>query len=115
VHLVTSEELERDERATYLALIDDLRLAPTQSVEKILSGPRQEDAGAEATQKVHDWTRSVASLNRYWKDVLTAEDLESVRALTSDLVPHLFGGRSERQAPVQETISREPRIFSQIP
>lgn len=85
VRLVTSEALEQDERATYRRLIGDLGLTPTRAVEKTLSKERREARAADMSGKTHDWTRSVASVNQYWKDVLSEEDLLHVEAITSDI------------------------------
>lgn len=90
VHLVTSEDLERDERATYLTLIRELGLVPGRGVEKTLSKTRREAAAKDMSQKTHDWTRSVASVNKYWKDVLSEQDLDHVEKITSDIEPRLF-------------------------
>lgn len=99
IHLITSEELERDERTTYLRLIESLGLEPGRGVGKTLSKPRREQGDSERSRKVHDWTRSVASVNSYWKDVLTGGELESVQALTSDIVTHFFSERLEERSP----------------
>jgi hypothetical protein len=111
IHLVTSEELERDERRTYLRLIEGLGLTPDAAVAKSLSRPRREQTDPEPAQKVHDWTRSVASVNSYWKDVLTAGELESVQALTSDIVGHFFSGGPGTQSPVTAPLPRIDTVF----
>lgn len=90
VHLITSEALEQDEQATYRMLIGDLGLTPTRAVERTLSREKREARASEMSQKTHDWTRSVASVNQYWKDVLSHEDLRHVDEITSDLEPALF-------------------------
>jgi len=91
VHLITSEALERDERATYFALLDQVGLTPTAGVERTLAVPRR-DAGAGGTnKKTHDWKRSVASLNRYWQEVLSEDDLGNIHAITGDLAPLILG------------------------
>jgi len=87
IHLITSEALERDERATYLELIEELGLTPTSGVQRTLSARRREAGAGEMSQKAHDWKRSVASLNRYWQDVLSRDDLGNIHAITEDLVP----------------------------
>ncbi len=87
VHLITSEALERDERATYLQLIADLGLTPTTAVQRTLSAERREGGAGDMSQKTHDWKRSVASVNRYWRDVLSPEDLSNINAITEDVVP----------------------------
>jgi len=91
VHLITSEALERDETATYLALVENLGLTPTSAVKRTLAGPRRDAAASNMQKKTHDWKRSVASLNRYWQEVLNDEDLEHIRAITGDLVPIVSG------------------------
>jgi len=90
VHLVTSEALEQDEQATYRTLIGELGLMPTRAVEKTLSKERRETRASDMSQKTHDWTRSVASVNQYWKDVLSEDDLRHVGEITSDVEPAFF-------------------------
>ena len=90
VHLITSADLQADERKTYDGLFRDLGLTPTPALERTLSRPRREARAADLGKKTHDWTRSVASLNSYWKDVLSAEDVEKVDRITADLVPLLI-------------------------
>ena len=98
VRLVTSEALERDERATYFALLDELGLTVTPGVERLLAGARR-DAGASGTsKKTHDWKRSVASLNRYWQEVLSDEELGNIDSITGDVAP-LVLGVTERPGP----------------
>lgn len=96
VHLITSADLEADERSTYHDLIRDLALAPGRGVEQTLAKPRRDAAPAEMSRKTHDWTRSVASVNSYWREVLSAEDIELVDRITSDLAPHLFPESARR-------------------
>jgi len=91
VHLVTSEDLERGERATYFALLDQLGLTATPGVERTLAGARREAAASGDKKKTHDWNRSMASLNRYWQEVLSTADLANVRAITDDLAPLVLG------------------------
>jgi hypothetical protein len=91
VHLVTSDALERDERATYRRLLDALGLSATRGVQRTLGAPRREAAVSDMRHKAHDWNRSLASLNRYWQDVLSEEDLTNIRAITEDLVPAIAG------------------------
>jgi hypothetical protein len=98
VHLITSEALEQDERSTYLALLDQLGLTPTPGVQRTLSGRRREAEASEMSKKAHDWKRSVASLNRYWQDVLTDEDLASVEAITGDLLQPILGSAESPQS-----------------
>jgi len=90
VRMVTSEQLEQDERATYSALLHSLGLEPTAAVERTLSSRRRDASVAEMKRTAHDWDRSLASVNSYWREVLSAEDLTVVRALTDDLVPVFF-------------------------
>ncbi|HEY0165035.1 MAG TPA: hypothetical protein VGB39_06645 [Sphingomicrobium sp.] len=92
VHLVTSEDLERDERATYLELLAKLGLTATPAVQRTLAGQRREAAVGDMTGKTHDWTRSVASLNRYWQEVVTDADLAAIQAITGDLIPLVLPG-----------------------
>lgn len=91
VHLVTSTDLERDQRAAYLELIRKLGLAPTFSVQRRLSTRGREAAAGDMSRIAHDWNRSIASLNRYWQEVLTAGEVETIHAITDDLTPHVFG------------------------
>jgi hypothetical protein len=56
----------------------------------MLSRPRREAAARDMSLKAHDWTRSLASVNNYWREVLTADEVQRVDRITSDLVPHLF-------------------------
>jgi hypothetical protein len=87
IHLITSDALERNERATYLQLIADLGLTPTSAVQRSLATERREGGASDMSQKTHDWKRSVASLNRYWQDVLEPDDLANINAITEDVVP----------------------------
>ena len=90
VQLITSADLQAGERMTYQGLCRDLALTPTAGLDRALSKPRREAGAADLSKKTHDWTRSVASVNSYWKEVLTAEDVERVDRITSDLMPLLF-------------------------
>jgi hypothetical protein len=108
VRLVTSEALERDERSTYLELIRALGLTPTARVERALSQVRRETASSQMTRKTHDWSRSITSLNTYWKEVLTAEDLEKIQALTSDMLRYLFPSGAGSAAAVEISSGFDP-------
>jgi len=99
VHLITSADLETDERATYGKLIEALALTPTRGVERMLSKPRREAAVADMASKAHDWTRSVSSVNNYWREVLTEDDIAEVDRITSDLTPRLFAEPRDRIHP----------------
>jgi hypothetical protein len=90
VQLITSADLETDERAAYEKLIGGLGLTPTAALVRMLSRPRREAAARDMSLKAHDWTRSLASVNNYWREVLTADEVQRVDRITSDLVPHLF-------------------------
>lgn len=90
VHLITSDELAKDESGTYLSLMRLLRLVPSPAVERELSKSARRGRADQLSRKVHDWDRSVESVNSYWKDVLTQEELEQVQELTSDITPQLF-------------------------
>jgi hypothetical protein len=91
IHLVTSEALERDERATYFALLDQLGLTATTAVQRTLAGPRRDAAASGDKKKTHDWNRSMASLNRYWQEVLSDQDLANVSAITDELAAQVLG------------------------
>lgn len=91
VHLITSEALERDERSTYFELLEQLGLTPTRGVERTLAKPRRDAAASGPNKKTHDWKRSVASLNRYWQEVLSGDDLGNIHAITGDVAPLVLG------------------------
>ena len=105
VHLITSEALERDERATYFALLDELGLTATAGVERMLAKPRRDAGPSGSSKKTHDWTRSMASLNRYWQDVLSEDELGNIEAITGDLAPLVLG---IAEAPEQGTTAPSP-------
>jgi len=97
VHLITSDDLAKDESGTYLSLMRLLRLVPSPAVERELSKSAGRGRADQLSRKVHDWGRSVESVNSYWKDVLTPEELEQVHELTCDITPQLF--RTSAQPP----------------
>lgn len=99
VHLITSADLETDERAAYGRLIKTLALVATPGVEQMLSKARRDTAAANMQRRAHDWTRSVSSVNNYWREVLTKDDIDKVDRITSDLVPRLFAESRHRVAP----------------
>lgn len=90
VDLVTSEDLENDEAGTYRRLCRELQLLPTAGFERLLKKPRREAVAGDLARKTHDWNRSVASLNNYWKSVLSEKEVETIDLITSDLAPKLF-------------------------
>lgn len=99
VHVITSADLEADEGAAYDRLIKALALTPTRGVQRMLSKPRRDAAVADMGSKAHDWTRSVSSVNNYWREVLTQDDIDKVDRITSDLVPWLFAKPRDRISP----------------
>jgi hypothetical protein len=108
VHLITSEALERDERATYFALLDRLGLAATAGVERMLAGPRREAGASGTNKKTHDWKRSVASLNRYWQEVLSEDELGSLQAITGDVAPLVLGVTGAPETGAGDAVSARP-------
>ena len=90
VMLVTSEDLIADEAGTYARLFERLGLAPSKTTRRMLSAQR--DGGAAIPDKgtTHDWSRSAASANSYWSEILSDADLAAVRALTGDVVGAIF-------------------------
>lgn len=91
VCLVTSTALEEDEIATYRMAFADAGLQFTARVARTLT--RRAEAAADAradSEIVHDWSRSVASANSYWRDLLGDADLEAIEDLTGDLEERLF-------------------------
>jgi hypothetical protein len=89
--VIWKDALERDERATYRQLLDALGLSVTRGVQRTMGAPRRDASVGDMSHKAHDWNRSLASLNRYWQDVLSEEDLANVLAITEDLVPAIAG------------------------
>jgi len=95
VRVVTSADLEADEPAAYDKLIRGLALTPGRGVKRMLAKPRRDAVAADMGSKTHDWTRSVSSVNNYWREVLTKDDLEKVDRITSDLAPRFFAERRD--------------------
>lgn len=95
IYRITSEDLERNEAGTYLGLMEKLGLEPSAAVDRALTNARHHSPPQELGKRVHDWTRSVSSVNSYWKQVLSPADLEIVDVLTSDIVPRLFSSDQE--------------------
>ena len=96
VCLITSEDLERNEAGAYLGLMEKLGLNPSEAVDRALSNAGREPAGTGLGKRVHDWTRSVSSVNSYWKQVLSPADLQIIDSLTSDIVPRFFSSDYRR-------------------
>jgi hypothetical protein len=90
VHLITSAALEADERIAYHRLVRDLALTPTLRMERVLSQSRRDAGLSEMSSNTHDWTRSLTSVNNYWRELLTKDEIDVVDAITSDLVPTFF-------------------------
>ena len=90
VHLITSADLEANERTAYVKLVKGLALTPTPRMERMLSTPRRDAALSDMTSNAHDWSRSLSSVNNYWREVLTEEDIAVVDTVTSDLVTSFF-------------------------
>lgn len=85
VHLVTSEALAADEEGTYRRLFEVLGLKGADTLHATLA-KRQKDAKAVPDSKTtHDWNRSVAAVNSYWKDLLSPEEIRKVDDLTADV------------------------------
>ncbi|TMM46739.1 sulfotransferase [Qipengyuania marisflavi] len=91
VHLVTSDALVADERATYTRLFDRLGLVQTAATEKLLTAEKSATRSRPDSKTSHDWTRSVAAVNSYWKELLTDDDAAQVDRLTGDVEEALFG------------------------
>ncbi|WP_157577768.1 hypothetical protein [Roseivivax halodurans] len=99
VCIVTAPSLEADEMATYRMAFAHAGLDFTGKIARFLE--RRAEAAADASADssvVHDWNRSVASANSYWRELLSGEDLEAIEDLTADLEGQLFpaqGGSAE--------------------
>lgn len=90
IHLVTSDALEADEKATYLGLFDALGLRPTARLRRKLEQPRQAARAIPMSGQTHDWSRSVRAVNAYWKDLLDADEIAAVDAITREVADSLF-------------------------
>ena len=93
VALVTSEALMEDECATYRALFDRLGLVSTGATERALSSVKPDSKGKPKADVTHDWSRSVAAANSYWKDLLNEEEAERVDTLTADIEEQIFAAK----------------------
>lgn len=90
VALITSEDLIADEVGSYRRLFDRLGLTPGKATEALLSAARDKGAAIPDKGTTHDWSRSAASANSYWKDILGEADIARVAALTGDVAERIF-------------------------
>lgn len=89
IHLISSDQLVTDEQGTYETLFRTLGLEGGNRVGGILAKRRNDGAAVPTRKTTHDWTRSVASVNSYWKNVLEAREIDRVEELTRDVVDQL--------------------------
>jgi len=91
VQFITADALQADEDATYRKLCDALELKVTPAMEKQLKKRKSANGRAiPGSGTTHDWTRSVETVNSYWKKLLTDEETAAVDALTGSLETQLF-------------------------
>lgn len=85
VHLVTPDALMQDERACYAELFGKLGLEQSARTRAMLQAPRSDAGNRPSRGTTHDWGRSVAAVNAYWREILTADDLARIHAITGDI------------------------------
>lgn len=90
VALVTSEDLIADDAGTYARLFDRFGLVPGPKTDARLRSHEATGAAIPASGKTHDWSRSAAAVNAYWKDVLSPEEVADVQRLTEDVATRIF-------------------------
>lgn len=95
LHLIQSDDLERDEIETYSRIFDGLSL-PFQNASHYLEARSRRSTGQyRAPKATHDWNRSVHHTNTYWKSMLSPDEIDEVNQATHD-VKRLFNESSTR-------------------
>ena len=89
--IVCSTELETNETAVYEALFSWLGVAAEKPMAYLAQQKSKRSVGKKAPNATHDWTRSLAQTNQYWKEALTPEEVEIVSTLAGDLAQELLG------------------------
>jgi hypothetical protein len=88
--LVRSTALEVNETAVYEALFFWLGVDPEKPMAHLANQQSKRSADKKAPNATHDWTRSLAQTNQYWKETLTPEEIEIVSTLAGDLAQELL-------------------------
>jgi hypothetical protein len=86
--LVDPGRLEQDEEAEYRRLFHHVGIAPTDKVIAAIRSrtrSRRTGEGEQNPRNVHDWSRSIAETNSYWRRTLTDDEIGFVRELNSDV------------------------------
>jgi hypothetical protein len=84
--LVMGSELEANEIELYRRVYERLELSFEGRPRRQLEARMRRAAGREpGATKVHDWDRSIAGLNSYWKDVLGQEEVAMVAEMNSGI------------------------------
>lgn len=91
LNLVSPDDLAVDERGCYTALFDKLGLTATDKTEQLLSEKKSESRSRPSDNTTHDWGRSVAAVNSYWRDLLTEDDIRKTDAITADVEDAILG------------------------
>ncbi len=90
LHIVHAAELEHDEAGTYRQLLNDLDLDWSPRLTRHFARRSSAEGAAIPREgQTHDWSRSVAAVNAYWRDVLTPEEIARVAAVTGDVEDQL--------------------------
>lgn len=85
VHLITPDALVRDEAACYAEVFAKLGLVASARTHALLQAPRSDAGRRPSRGTTHDWKRSVAAVNSYWREMLTTDDLTRIREITGDI------------------------------
>lgn len=91
LHIVHADQLAHDEEGVYRALLSRLDLAWSPRLDRHFRKRRAADGAAiPKTGQTHDWSRSVAAANAYWREILSDDQIALVRALTEDVESELM-------------------------
>lgn len=94
VHLVTPDALMRDEHGCYAELFGKLGLVQSAKTRAMLQAPKSDAGSRPSRATTHDWGRSVAAVNSYWREILTADDLARVHEITCDIEEQILTSTS---------------------
>ena len=83
--VVHSKNLENNKIREYRSMLLHLKLS-TKLIDKCLSGIESNiNNEVRNANSVHDWKRSIAHTNNYWKDSLSEQEIDFIRHLTCDV------------------------------
>lgn len=85
-HLVSSRALEMDESQVYRKVFERLDLTPSAKTKSQMKSREAAQMNTKVSaDKVHDFHRSMKTVNNYWTELLDPEEIEIIQELNAEL------------------------------